>query len=107
MVHLLIISNLRVVTCTFCLMRKRLNLSLAPDTYATLERMSSSGGFRSVHDMVKTLLRVVASSVATETAGSGEVDDSGFIRSMFEEASDHCATPFNTVPPRRRRRRDG
>ena len=87
--------------------RKRVNISLAPDTYYRLLRLQRKNNFRSLCEMMTAMANLMADSM--EEAGRRlhdlPEDDRQYIERMFGELGDTQRVPDGTVPVKRRHRK--
>ena len=87
--------------------RKRVNISIDPNTYEKLLRIKQERGFSNVCELVVAAVHILLDR--TEAAGRRRYDlpedDGAYIDEMFEDLGNYEKTPANTNPPKQHRNR--
>ena len=83
-------------------MRKRVNISIDPTTYAELQRLTRLHGFRTPCEMVTALVHVLLDRLALPEDRRLDLpaDDDKYILSMFDDLSHRQPQPCGEVPKR-------
>ena len=91
--------------------RKRVNISIDPDTYSRMRRMQSLCGFKNSCEMIVALLHVMLDRLEGEEDRKLDIpdEDAAYIDEMFDSLSMFEPTPATVSPSkiRRERRTDG
>ncbi len=82
--------------------RKRINLSIDLETYRELEIVQESYGFRSLCEIVTSLVKVFVDRQRCNDMRRVDIveDDAKYIDDMFSELSDSESQPVGEVPVR-------
>jgi hypothetical protein len=87
--------------------RKRVNISIDPETYERLQELKRKYGFKNACELVVAFVHILLDR--TEAAGRRRYDlpdeDGQYIDGMFEDLGNYEKTPANTNPPKQRRNR--
>lgn len=82
--------------------RKRVNISLDPDTYERLRKLQKEHRFNNLCEMVVALAHILLDrmQVAEQRKYDLPEDDGQYIDSMFDDLSNTQRVPDGTVPVR-------
>ncbi len=88
--------------------RKRINISVSPQTYAMLTDMQRQNGFSSLCEMIVAMVNVVASRMGkADVVDDIPEDDSAYIDQMFNEFANTYKLPDGNPPKRHPRKSIG
>ena len=82
--------------------RKRVNISVDPQTYAKLKQMQRAYGFANVCELVVALVHILLDRVETAERRKYDLpeDDGAYIDQMFDDLANTERQPDGTVPAR-------
>lgn len=82
--------------------RKRVNISVDPQTYAKLKQMQRAYGFANVCELVVALVHILLDRVETAERRKYDLpeDDGAYIDQMFDDLGHVGRVPDGTVPAR-------
>lgn len=82
--------------------RKRVNISVDPDTYEKLQKIKSAYGFSNTCELVVAFVHILLDrmSVADERQYDLPDDDGRYLDSMFDDLTHVQRVPDGTVPVR-------
>lgn len=87
--------------------RKRVNISVDPQTYDRIQRLKQTYGFRNACELVVAFVHILLDRM--EVAGQRKYDlpedDGDYIDAMFDDLGHVERTPDGTVPVRRHARK--
>ena len=87
--------------------RKRINISVDPDTYERLKALQKSAGLKNPCELIVALVHILLDRM--KSAGQRQIDlpdpDGEYIDSIFDDLSAYEKTPANTPRPKQRRDR--
>lgn len=86
--------------------RRRVNISVDPDTYERLQRIKEQHGFKNVCELVVALVNILLDRLDTGAPHKYDLpeDDGAYIDDMFNELGHVQRTPDGTVPVRHNRK---
>lgn len=86
--------------------RKRVNISIDPQTYERLQVMTQTYGFSNICELVVALIHLLLDRVEVAENRRYDLpeDDGQYIDEMFEELAHSYRTPDGTVPVRHNNR---
>lgn len=89
--------------------RKRVNISIDPDTYEKLQKLKQEYGFSNACELVVAFVHILLDRMEQAEARRYDLpeDDGEYIDRMFDDLSNSEPTPTNTVPPKQRRNGKG
>lgn len=87
--------------------RKRVNISLDPDTYERLQKVKCEHGFKNLCELVAALTHIFIDRMETARQRKYDLpeDDGQYIDSMFDDLSNTQRIPDGTVPVRHNRKK--
>lgn len=82
--------------------RKRINISVDPDTYAALSSIKRNYGFKNLCEMIVAFVNILVDRRQEEKKRLFDLPDAdgAYIDSMFDELASHERTPDGSVPVR-------
>lgn len=82
--------------------RKRVNISIDPETYAVLSRMKEIYGFSNLCELIVSLVHILVDRRRDKEQRRYDLpdDDGAYIDAMFGEFAEHETTPDGSVPVR-------
>ena len=78
--------------------RKRVNISIDPETYEKLQQLKQAYGFSNACELVVAFVHILIDMPE---------DDGEYIDRMFDDLGNCENTPANTAPPKQRRNGKG
>ena len=87
--------------------RKRVNISVSPQTYKKLQRLKQAHGFKSVCQLVAAITCIFVDRMGRKDEREYDLpdDDGRYIDEMFDDLGHVQRTPDGEVPVRRHTRR--
>lgn len=87
--------------------RKRVNISIDPQTYERLQSIKQAHGFRSVCELVVAFVSILLDRMELASKRKYDLpeDDGQYIDEMFDELGRYERTPDTEAPPKRRHNR--
>lgn len=85
--------------------RKRVNISIDPETYEKLQQLKQAYGFSNACELVVAFVHILLDRLkkAEDRRYDLPEDDGEYIDRMFDDLGNSESTPANTAPPKQRR----
>lgn len=89
--------------------RKRVNISIDPETYEKLQQLKQAYGFSNACELVVAFVHILIDRLkkAEDRRYDMPEDDGEYIDRMFDNLGNCENTPANTAPPKQRRNGKG